>query len=430
MGGIHVIQHDEQPTERLAAVDEANLTLDHRGQVNVFLIAGLLGEGGFVRSDGGIDMARLRSTLVGRLQALPQLRRIAIPTGRRHEWAEISPDLEHHVRLAPAVDGIRGLEQLCADLMSRPLPMDRPLWELLVVPGASSGGMGMVLRIHHATADGIAAVALARELFAEDPPPSPTPEPVDGRAQEVSHRRLLRSAHRLRVGLHRTIVTLSNHDVGPTALLGIRSAAHGVEFLDVDLAALESHVRPAGATVNDALLCTVAAGYRAVLRKVGESALHWLPVSVPVALERRGTSANQVGVMLVRLPLADSDPRHRLGLIAEQTRREKPEAREQGTLELMRGPIGARILDRVGRRQRLVAGFVTNVPGPSGLLRLCGAPVTAIWPVAVLAANVRSGVAAVSYGGRLWCAIHFDAANIPGSVFAEAMTDEFGRLTT
>lgn len=189
-------------------------------------------------------------------------------------------------------------------------------------------------------------------------------------------------------------------------------------------------MRPLGATVNDALLGAVAAGYRAVLQSAGEPVREWLPVSVPVALERRGTSANQVGGMLVRLPLRDSDPTRRLQLIAEQTRREKPQAREQGTLELMRGPIGARIIDRVGRRQHVVAGFVTNVPGPSGLLHLCGAPVTAIWPVAVLAANVRSGVAAASYGGRLRCAIHFDAASIPGSVFAEAMANEFSQLTT
>jgi hypothetical protein len=228
--------------------------------------------------------------------------------------------------------------------------------------------------------------------------------------------------------VHRIIVTLSNHDVGPTVLLGRRSAVHGVQFLSADLAALESRVRPLGATVNDALLCAVAAGYRATLRAVGESIPEWLPVSVPVALERRGTSANQVGVMLVRLPLTDLDPARRLQLIAEQTRREKSQAREQGTLELMRGPVGARILDRVGRRQRLVAGFVTNVPGPSGLLSLCGSPVGAIWPVAVLAANVRSGVAAVSYAGRLWCAPHFDAANINGSIFAEAMAREFGAL--
>jgi diacylglycerol O-acyltransferase len=419
-----------RPALRLAPADEANLALDHRGQVNVFLIAGLLGEGGFVRLGGDIDMALLRSALRQRIAALAQLRRIPVPAGRGHGWAESSPDLDHHVRLTPAVEGIRGLQHLCADLMNEPLPMDRPLWELLIVPGASNGAVGMVLRIHHAVADGIAAVALVRGLFEEDPRPTPRPEPVGRGARHAPHHGLQRSLHRFRVGVHRTILALSNHDVGPTALLGIRSAVHGVEFVQVDLAALESHVRPVGASLNDALLCAAAAGYRATLRAVGESVPEWLPVSVPVALERRGTSANQVGVMLVRLPLEHSDPGSRLQLIAEQTRREKPEARAQGTLELMRGPVGARILDRVGRRQRLVAGFVTNVPGPSGLLRLCGAPVTAIWPVAVLAANVRSGVAAVSYGGRLRCAIHFDADSIPGRVFAEAMADEFGRLTT
>ena len=48
-------------TERLAAVDEANLVLDHVGQVNVFLIAGLLAPGGFVGADGRPDLTALRT---------------------------------------------------------------------------------------------------------------------------------------------------------------------------------------------------------------------------------------------------------------------------------------------------------------------------------------------------------------------------------
>ena len=95
----------------------------------------------------------------------------------------------------------------------------------------------------------------------------------------------------------------------------------------------------------------------------------------------------------------------------------------------MRGPVGARVMDRIGHRQHVVAGFVTNVPGPTGRLRLAGAPVVAIWPVSVLAANVRLGVAAVSYAGRLRCGIHFDEENVPGDVFARAMREELTRLT-
>ncbi|WP_307042433.1 WS/DGAT domain-containing protein [Agromyces ramosus] len=212
-------------------------------------------------------------------------------------------------------------------------------------------------------------------------------------------------------------------------LLGERSARRGVAFVDVDLAALESRVRPLGATVNDALLASVASGYRAALPAAGEQIPAQLPVSVPVALQRRGTSGNQVGVMLVRLPLDVPAPEDRLRLIAEQTRAEKTQARGQGTLEFMRGPIGARIMDRVARRQHLVGGFVTNVPGPAATVRLAGATVVAIWPVAVLAANVRLGVAAVSYAGRLYCGVHYDAANVPGATFGRAMSEELARLS-
>ncbi|WP_258073867.1 wax ester/triacylglycerol synthase domain-containing protein [Arthrobacter sp. Y81] len=416
-------------THRLAAVDEANLVLDHAGQVNVFLVAGLLTAGGFVGPDGMPDLAALRASLRERIATLPQLRKIAVATGRRHRWVEAAPDLEHHIRLIEAVDGLAGFEQTCGELMSATLGLDRPYWEILVVPGATVGGIGVVLRIHHAVADGMAASAIVQQLF--DPVESRGTSAHVPRAlvpRQAPRRDLRHVLGRLGFGLRRMRMTLSGREVGPTVLLGERSPRRGVVFLDADLAALETHVRPVGATVNDALLAAVALGYRAVLPAAGEPIPARLPVSVPVALQRRGTAGNQVGVMLVRLPLGDVEPDERVRLIAEQTREEKARAREQGTLEFMRGPIGARIMDRVARRQHLVAGFVTNVPGPVGTFRLAGAPVVAIWPVAVLAANVRLGVAAVSYAGRLHCGIHFDAENVPGAAFARAMGEGLARL--
>ncbi|MCP8999414.1 WS/DGAT domain-containing protein [Pseudarthrobacter sp. RMG13] len=416
-------------THRLAAVDEANLVLDHAGQVNVFLVACVLESGGFVGPDGAPDLVVFRDTLRERIVTLPQLRRRAVARGPLHHWVEVQPDLDHHIRLVKTVDGVAGFEQACAELMSAPLGMDRPLWEILVMPGAHVGGMGVVLRIHHAVADGISAAAIVQKLF--DPVDS---QGVSAQAHPVrvpkqTRRRDLRHAlGRLGFALRRVRLTLAGREVGPTVLLGERSSRRAVVFMDADLDALESHVRPAGATVNDALLAAVASGYRALLSAAGEQIPARLPVSVPVALQRRGASGNQVGVMLVRLPLGEADTDEHVRLIAEQTRKEKARAREQGTLEFMRGPIGAHIMDRVARRQHLVAGFVTNVQGPVGTFRLAGAPVVAIWPVAVLAANVRLGVAAVSYAGRLHCSVHFDAENVPGAIFARAMGLELARL--
>jgi WS/DGAT/MGAT family acyltransferase len=420
--------------QRLAAVDEANLVLDHAGQVNVFLVAALLSPGGFIGPGGGPDLQALRSALGSRVAGLPSLRKIPCVTGRRHTWEEASPDLEHHVRPVATVDGRAGLERLCGGLMSVPLPRDRPLWEILVAPGVGPGQTGVVLRIHHAVADGAAAVAIAEQLFDPlEPGPTPTRAPTVPRPRPGTEPRPRRDLRRLlrRLGYasRRIRKTLTGRELGTTVLLGERSPCRGVAFVDVDLAALEARVRPFGDTVNDALLAAVASGYRAALPAAGERIPARLPVSVPVALRRRGTSGNQVGVMLVRLPLDVPAPDDRLRLIAELTRAEKVLAREQGTLELMRGPVGARLMDRVARRQHLVGGFVTNVPGPARALRLAGAPVTAIWPVAVLAANVRLGVAAVSYAGRLSCSVHFDAANVPGAVFARAMNEELMRLS-
>lgn len=422
---------------QLAAVDEANLVLDHVGQVNVFLMAGLLTPGGFVGREGRPDLDALRTGLRERIAAIPALRRVPLAVGRRHRWVEASPDLEQHIRLIDTVDGLGGLERKCGELMAVPLALDRPPWELLIVPGASAGRVGVVLRIHHAIADGMAAVAIVQQLFERveaDAPPSlplagPLPSPTLASAVSV-HRvpRPLRDLGKIGFGLRRILTTLASRGIRPTVLLGDRGPHRGVAFVDADLAALEARMRPLGATVNDALLASAAAGYVAALSAAGEQLPAELPVSVPVALRRRGTSSNQVGVMLVRLPLAIPEPDTRLRLIAARTRAEKGRAREQGTLEFMRGPRGARIMDHVAHRQRVVAGFVTNVPGPSDRLRLAGAPTVAIWPVAVLAGNVRLGIAAVSYSGKLWCGIHFDEATVPGGVFAHAMREELTRL--
>lgn len=415
---------------RLPAVDEANLVLDHPGQVNVFLIAGVFAPGGFVAEDGAPDLPALRAALRTRVAALPLLSRSLRGAGRRHYWAADEPDLEQHVRLVDAVEGIAGLERLAADLMIRPLPRGRPLWEFLVVPGADATGTGFVLRIHHAVADGMSAVAIVQQLFDAEPPLADTGvhEGAPLPSTTAEHAGPSTRLARVRFGIHRIWSTLQSRGVAPTALLGERSPRRGVLFVGADLDRLAARARSLGATVNDALLAATASGFVAALSDAGEPIPGSLPVSVPVALARGGEAANQVGVMLVQLPLGTGDASERLRLISAQTREEKVRAREQGTLEFMRGPRGARMMDRVGRTQRLVAGFVTNVPGPRGVLHLAGAPVAALWPVAVLAGNVRLGVAAVSYDGRLCCSIHFDADHVAGVPFGRAMAAELIRL--
>ena len=162
---------------RLASVDEANLVLDHAGQVNVFLVAGVLSVGGFVGSDGVPDLPALRAASASGSRQCRSFALCAVEDRRRHRWEEAPPNLDDHIRLVGAVPGRAGLERLCGELMAVPLPIDRPMWEMLLVPGASGVGVGVVLRIHHALADGMAAVAIVQQLFDPSDAPAPSAPP-------------------------------------------------------------------------------------------------------------------------------------------------------------------------------------------------------------------------------------------------------------
>ncbi len=424
------------PAERLTPADASNVVLDAPDQVNTFLLAGTLGPGGCVGPDGTTDMEMLREAIASRIRddqgILPRegLRRFSQRVrraGRKLVWEPCPPDLARHVRRVDPVSGRTGLAALCATLMTTPLPQDRPLWELLVVPGASPHGPGIVLRVHHAVADGVAGVRLAVRLFdppagSESTPPAPAAPPAPARPGPDGGRR-----RRAGTGVAR-LAAMVRRTVPRTVLLGPIGAHRGVAFADVDLARFADGSRASGGTVNDALLGAVAAVASAALGAAGEPVPMTLPASVPVALPDRGVSGNAVGVMLVPLPLREPDPALRVATIARLTAAAKQEARAQGTYELTRTRAGSRLFALLARRQHFVAVFVTNVRGPEQLLRLAGAPLERAWPVAPIQGNVRLGVAAFSYAGRLGCAAHLDADALDLDVIGRALAEELTRI--
>lgn len=415
-------------TERLTAADASNFVMDSRDHVNAFLMAGVLAPGGCVGPDGGVDLDALRRAVAERVPAVPRLAQRVRRAGRTLVWEPARLDLARHVRQIAAVDGQSGFEALCARLVVTPVPLDRPLWELLVVPGVSPARAGIVLRVHHALADGIAAVELARALM--DPV---TTERASTRpaAEEPTHSAGTSGLrHRVRAlasGFERT-TSLLRRAVPPTALLGRVGSRRAVTFVDVDLADLAAGAGSAAATVNDALLVAAAAAARSALVARGEDPPSALPTSVPVALPHRGRSGNAVGVMLVPLPTDAGDLAGRLRRVAGLTRAAKAEARTRGTFELTRTRLGTRLFEWLARRQRFVVMFVTNVRGPAHPLALAGARVERIWPVAALGGNVRLGVAAISYDGVLRCAVHCDALALPGAVVGRALGDELAAV--
>jgi diacylglycerol O-acyltransferase / wax synthase len=132
---------------------------------------------------------------------------------------------------------------------------------------------------------------------------------------------------------------------------------------------------------------------------------------VPVALRARADTAglgNQVGLMIVPLPVGEPDPVQRLRQVSQATIQRK---RRPGLLASLR-PVGSltilRALNHYSRHPQIVDLFVTNVPGPKRPLYLLGARLLEAFPVVQIAGNVPLSVAALSYDGQLNIGIQGD----------------------
>src|SRR5271166_943245 len=122
--------------------------------------------------DGAFSYDTLVQVLADHLRQLPPFRRriVPVPLGLGHPvWVEDPDfDLRQHVSRG-AVDepgGDRELAEVVAEFAGTPLERDRPLWKLLVVEGLTGGRMAVVAKLHHAVADGSAAVALLQSVVA------------------------------------------------------------------------------------------------------------------------------------------------------------------------------------------------------------------------------------------------------------------------
>jgi hypothetical protein len=129
-----------------------------------------------------------------------------------------------------------------------------------------------------------------------------------------------------------------------------------------------------------------------------------------------------VALMIVPLPVAESDPVRLLEAIARETasRKRRPHVMGPlpGSLLVQRALIG------LMNRQRMVNLFTSNVPGPTTPLYFAGARVLEVFQVGVVQGNVSISVGMLSYAGRLNIDIVADAdVNPDMDAFADGLSD-------
>jgi diacylglycerol O-acyltransferase len=446
--------------ERLSPLDASNLRVEDRGvpmHVAALVILDRTPLDGSSRQ-AGLDA--VRAIVERRLHLAPRLRQVLY-----QPHAGLGPavwvddrgfDIRRHVqaRAVPAPGDEETLLGVCAELNSTRLDRSRPMWEIWLLDGLADGRAGLLIRLHHGVADGIAALALMAALF------DPASDPGAGQAVSADPQRAVRpvpsarelAAENLRRRFHAAAHTAAwlRHPETVTARLGIlarqasRVAREGraprvslnvpvgehrrIRLLRADLELARAMAHAHGGTVNDIVLAAVAGGARGLLAARGElrPGLE-LKASVPVSVRSPAdppTADNRVGVMVVPLPVGDADAGRRLRRIARATAERKRLPPVQPNARILQ-----RWMIRAMSRQRLVNLLTSDLPGPPEPLRFAGALVLELFQIGIVQGNIAISVGALSYAGQLNLGIVADRDGVPDlAEFTEGMSDALEQL--
>lgn len=393
-----------------------------------------------------LPLAELREAIRERLPLLPPFRRrvVDVPFGFHHPvWIEDPDfDLDHHVRLVtlPEPGNRRQLEEAIADIASVPLDRDRPLWRMDVFDGLEDDRIAVLVKIHHAVADGLASAALLANVMSssavDDQLPvdtwRPEPVPTVGRLLRDALRDHLSQLRGLPRLLRRTLANLralARHRrrssvTTPMPMLHTpRTSFNGAltprrSFVTASMAVSDvDAVRDAfGVTVNDVVLGVVSGGLRAYLLERDELPSTSLVAGVPVAIDASEVrlEGNRVSNLFTSLATDEADLVRRLHRIRDVTNEAKRLQKLMGRETLgdwvqytpprpwawfMRQYSGHRIADRHPPAINLV---VSNVPGPPAPLFAAGAELRELYSVGPVLEGIGLNITVWSYLDRYY----------------------------
>jgi len=392
-----------------------------------------------------------RRFVASRLQCSPVFRQrlVEVPWSLSHPAWINDPefDLDAHLpRLALASPGGREeLMELAADVWSRTLNRERPLWDLTLVegvdnyPGLSPGSWALITRAHHAAVDGGAATDMmtallshspqVRDLETEDtwePEAFPSTLGLISRSWSNIGNKAVELA-----GFTGKVITgtarlqsdkrLKKLNPPPRLMSAPRSIFNGPVKsrrvywgLDFDFQRIKA-LRPLvpGATVNDVILAVCAGGLRNYLLGRNELPDKPLVAMAPISVrqdEAAQTGGNQVTAMLVDLSTDVEAPLLRLQRIHQNTQGSKIHASavpanqiaEFIPSETLAAAARVYTRTRLGAQHRPFFNVtITNVPGPPFPLYLAGARISHSFGMAPIADGLGLLLVIFSYAGRI-----------------------------
>lgn len=389
-----------------------------------------------------------------RLKRMPVLRRrvLAAPHALGNPVVVDDPDfaLARHIRHVTAVapGEQHQLDEVVADIARIPLPRDRPLWDLTVVDGLADGRVAFVMKIHHALADGVAAVAMLQNAFVvdeahavvEDFTPAPLPdERALYRVTAESATRAVRTvpkvvgktisgARHARVVKRDVIAPLARPFQGPRTPFNVAlTADRTFSGLAIPLELLTEAKSAADVTLNAAFLALCGGGIRRYLSRMDALPDRSLVASVPMATrtDRHRLSGNHVDNLFLPIRSDVVDPFERARSIHESATAARKVREEFGPdlFEWRSGLVPAGLhglvprvwgATRLANRLRPPLNLIAScVRGPRHRLEVDGGAVTSLFSSGPILEGIGLNITAWSYVDTMYVSVLGCLASLP-----------------
>lgn len=358
----------------------------------------------------------------------------------RARWHE-DPDfrVEDHIRIhqLPSPGGQRELAALASELSAEPLESNRPLWEIHVICGLHDDRFAILIKLHHALADGRRAAEMGLSLldeYADQHPQAPVsntgsrtlPNPVRTTLRRLQRPERLIDDLRAAVdkagaALRRTgesmaiaadVLSSLRLPASGSAMRAPASPARRVELLALDLRDLRRIRSRHGGTTNDVMLAIIAGGLRHWMAARGEAVDETtVRALLPVSHQQRDAVAignNQLSGYLCDLAVAEPDPAARLRLIRAAMHRNKSAGpmRGPGALPILASRMPSSVHQVSGRlaggaAPLLFDTLITNVPLYDIPASLAGSRLSELYPLGPLAAGHSLAFAMTQFRGNV-----------------------------
>ncbi|HMD45289.1 MAG TPA: wax ester/triacylglycerol synthase domain-containing protein [Acidimicrobiales bacterium] len=371
--------------------------------------------------DSAPDWDRLTDKLDRAVRQIPVFCRRAVDIPGRvapPRWAPPEDfDLSWHLRRVaappPATDEV--VLDLTRVAAMAGFDRSRPLWEFTLVEGLEAGRAALIMKMHHALADGIGDVELGLLLFESTPegvaPGRRLPVPL-GRApgavallgEAVAHdsRRVGRMAATalnsavptarravehpfatardvvgMATSIGRTVAPVSSTR---SPCMTARGSGRRLHMMTVPTDRLKAAAAALEGTLNDAFMTSVTGGLR-LYHELHEAPVDELLVTLPISTRTAEDPAagNRITLQRFSVPVGITNVTERAQALGDKCR----QARAERSLHhanaiagvLNRLPVGA-----IGSMLKHVDFVASNVPGFPGPMYLAGARISGIFP--------------------------------------------------